>query len=75
MLTYFPDTSIQTAFRMRGGWKKSLKREVLSLELVSNADFGFICTLLFLDVPYVASNDLTDIRLNLSVQSGSQKFC
>lgn len=22
MLTYFPDTSIQTAFRMRGGWKK-----------------------------------------------------
>lgn len=74
MLTYFPDTSIQTAFRMRG-WKKSLKTEVLLLELVSNADFGFICIFLFLDIPCVASNNLTDIRLDLSVLSGSQKFC
>lgn len=55
--------------------KKSLKTEVLLLELVPNAEFGFICTFLFLGIPYVASNDLTDVRLNLSVQSSSQKFC
>lgn len=70
MLKYFSDASNQTDFIIKGGYNTGML-----LEWVSNTELGCICTYLFLSRTPVASNGLIDVRLNLSVQSSSQKFC
>lgn len=70
MLKYFSDSSDQTDLIIKGGYSTDML-----LEWVSNTELGCICIYLFLSRTPVASNDLIDVRLNLSVQSSSQKFC
>lgn len=62
MLEYFADVSNESDIRKKGGHKVG----AASGELVSNTHFGCICVFLLLSTTQVASNDLTDVRLNLS---------